>query len=202
MELSEEEKKKFMSMVADDMFRPNGEDFIKNISKISYVCIDFDETSSDKKEKHINELSFTYPYASGIYPVTISGDNTALDFIVSIINKSTTDMRIIYSSDTSLVYSSNDFDNANIEFSVTKYSERASWISLPMRSYCLYEHGAIICDEILKRLCTDADKKHDLLKEYVSHPESISKEIREKIKPIYDELPASEKLLLELDCDV
>ena len=77
------------------------------------------------------------------------------------------------------------------------------WISLSRRtSYPLHVPKAVVCDEILKQLCSDDNKKHALLTEYASHTESMSKEIRDKIKPIYDALPCGEKLLIELGCDV
>ena len=197
MDLSKEEKAKFMSMVDDDMHKANGKDFIEDHSKVSHAEILIDDES-----KELKALWYACNNDNGEYPITLNCDSGSFDFIVSIINKISPNMRIIYSSDTSVVYSSEHIDVKGVEFSVVAFAQRKSWISLPRRSYCLYEHGAVVCDEILEQLCSDDNKKHDLLKEYVSHPESMSKEMHDKIKPIYDTLPSGEKLLLELGCDI
>ena len=202
MDLSKEEKAKFMSMVDDDMFHSNGKSFIKNLSKISYVEIYFNKISIDGELKHVESLSYAYSNGKGIYPITLNSSSDSLDFIVSIINRISPNMRIIYLSDNCVVYSYDHIDANDLQFSVTAYEKRKAWISLPRYSYCLYDHGAVVCDDILEQLCSDDNKKHAILTEYASHPESMSKEIRDKIKPIYDALPCGEKLLLELGCDV
>ena len=198
MGLSEEEKAKFMSMVDDDdMYNANGKYFIEDRSKVSHAEILIDDES-----KELKTLWYACNNNNGEYPIALNCDSGSFDFIVSIINKISPNMRIIYSSDTSVVYSSEHIDVKGVEFSVVAFAKRKSWISLPRRSYCLYEHGAVVCDEILEQLCSDDNTKHDLLKAYVSHPEAFSKEMRDKIKPIYDVLPPGEKLLLELGEDI
>ena len=202
MGLSEEEKAKFMSMVDDDMFHSNGKSFIKNLSQISYVEIYFNKISIDGELKNVESLSYAYSNGKGIYPITLNSSSDSLDFIVSIINRISPNMRIIYSSDNCVVYSYDHIDTNDLQFSVTAYEKLKAWISLPRYSYCLYDHGAVVCDEILEQLCSDDNTKHDLLKAYVSHHEAFSKEMRDKIKPIYDTLPPGEKLLLELGEDI
>lgn len=197
MGLSEEEKAKFMSMVDDDMYKANVKYFIEDRSKVSHAEILIDDES-----KELKTLWYACNNNNGKYPIALNCDSGSFDFIVSIINKISPNMRIIYSSDTSVVYSSEHIDVKDVNFLVVAFAKRKSWISLPRRSYCLYEHGAVVCDEILEQLCSDDNKKYDLLKEYVSHPESMSKEMCYKIKPIYDVLPASDKLLLELGEDI
>ena len=204
MDLSKEEKEKFMSMVLNDNYKAIGKYLINNFSKISYVEIVF-KFSTDSKDKHVRYLSYAYNTDYGLHFMQLNCDydSDSFDFIVSIINKVSPNMRIIYSSYANVVYSCEHIDVKDIEFSVDIYSKRTSWISLSRRtSYPLDVPKAVVCDEILKQLCSDDNKKHALLTEYVSHPESMSKEIRDKIKPIYDALPCGEKLLIELGCDV
>ena len=205
MDLSKEEKEKFMSMVLDDNYKAIGKYLINNFSKISYVEIVFNKFSTDSKDKHVRYLSYAYNTDYGLHYMKLNcnTDSDSFDFIVSIVNKASHNMRIIYSSDTQVVYSSEHIDVKDIEFSVDTYAKRKTWITLSRRtSYRLHARDAVVCDEILEQLCSDDDKKHDLLKEYVSHPESFSKEMRDKIKPIYDALSCGEKLLLELGCDI
>ena len=214
MDLSKEEKEKFMSMVADDNYKAKdiGKYFINNLSKVSYVEIFVNKFSIDGEYKDVRCLMYAYKTGNGLYKndnglhymqLNCDYDSDSFDFIVSIINKVSPNMRIIYSSDTQVVYSSEHIDVKDIEFSVDIYSKRTSWISLSRRtSYPLHLPKAVVCDEILKQLCSDDNKKHALLTEYASHTESMSKEIRDKIKPIYDALPCGEKLLIELGCDV
>ena len=205
MDLSKEEKEKFMSMVLDDNYKAIGKYLINNFSKISYVEIVFNKFSTDSKDKHVRYLSYAYNTDYGLHYMKLNcnNDSDSFDFIVSIVNKASPNMRIIYSSDTQVVYSSEHIDVKDIEFSVDTYEKRKTWITLSRRtSYRLHARDAVVCDEILEQLCSDDDKKHDLLKEYVSHPESFSKEMRDKIKPIYDALSCGEKLLLELGCDI
>lgn len=205
MDLSKEEKEKFMSMVLNDNYKAIGKYLINNFSKISYVEIVFNKFSTDSKDKHVIYLSYAYNTDYGLHFMRLNCDydSDSFDFIVSIINKVSPNMRIIYSSYAKVVYSSEHIDVKDIEFSVDIYSKRTSWISLSRRtSYPLDVPKAVVCDEILKQLCSDDNKKHALLTEYASHTESMSKEIRDKIKPIYDALPCGEKLLIELGCDV
>ena len=198
MDLSKEEKAKFMSMVDDDMHKANGKYFIEDHSKVSHAEILIDDES-----KELKALWYACNNDNGEYPITLNCDSGSFDFIVSIINKISPNMRIIYSSDAKVVYSCEHIDVKDIEFSVDIYSKRTSWISLSRgTSYPLDVPKAVVCDEILEQLCSDDNKKHALLTEYASHPESMSKEIRDKIKPIYDALPCGEKLLIELGCDV
>ena len=207
MDLSKEEKEKFMSMVLNDNYKAIGKYLINNFSKISYVEIVFNKFSTASKDKHVRYLSYAYNTDYGLHYMQLNCDydSDSFDFIVSIINKVSPNMRIIYSSDTQVVYSSEHIDVKDIEFLVDTdiYSKRTSWISLSRRSsYSLHVPKAVVCDEILEQLCSDDNKKHAVLTEYASHPESMSKEIRDKIKPIYDALPCGEKLLIELGCDV
>lgn len=195
MELSEEEKKKFMSLIDKDIMYYNGKRFIRNLSNVVYVEIQFEED-------HIKYFKFAYANDDSFYPMSLSCNKSNLDFIISIIDKISPKMRIIYSSDVCIAYSSERFDNKNIWFSVAECSKHKAWISLLRHSYLLYDYNAIVCDDVLEQLCADEDKKHDFLKEYVSHPEAFSEKMRGKIKPLYDELSASEKLLLELGCDI
>ena len=209
MDLSKEEKEKFMSMVLNDNYKAIGKYLIDNFSKVSYVEIVFNKFSTDSKDKHVRYLSYAYNTDYGLHYMELNcnNDSDSFDFIVSIVNKISPNMRIIYSSDTRVVYSSEHIDVKDIEFSVDIYAKRTAWITLSRRTsyrlhaYRLHARGAVVCDEILEQLCSDDDKKHDLLKEYISHPESMSKEMCDKIKPIYDALPCGEKLLLELGCD-
>lgn len=213
MDLSKEEKEKFMSMVANDNYKAKdiGKYFINNLSKVSHVEIFFNKISIDGEDKHVRCLMYAYKTGNGLYKndnglhymqLNCNYDSDSFDFIVSIINKVSPNMRIIYSSYAKVVYSYEHIDVKDIEFSVDIYPKRTSWISLSRRtSYSLHVPNAVVCDEILEQLCSDDDKKHDLLKEYASHPESMSKEMCDKIKPIYDALPCGEKLLLELGCD-
>ena len=205
MDLSKEEKEKFMSMVLNDNYKAIGKYLINNFSKISYVEIVFNKFSTDSKDKHVRCLLYAYNTDYGLHfmQLNCNHDSDSFDFIVSIINKVSPNMRIIYSSYAKVVYSCEHIDVKDIEFSVDIYSKRTSWISLSRRtSYPLDVPKAVVCDEILKQLCSDDNKKHALLTEYASHTESMSKEIRDKIKPIYDALPCGEKLLIELGCDV
>lgn len=214
MDLSEEEKEKFMSMVVYDNYKAKdiGEYFINNLSKVSHVEILFNKSSIDSEYKHVGSLMYAYKTGNGLYKndnglhymqLNCDYDSDAFDFIVSIINKVSPNMRIIYSSYAKVVYSCEHIDVKDIEFSVDIYSNRTSWISLSRRTrYPLDVPNAVVCDEILEQLCSDDNKKHALLTEYASHTESMSKEIRDKIKPIYDALPCGEKLLIELGCDV
>ena len=205
MDLSKEEKEKFMSMVLNDNYKAIGKYLINNFSKISYVEIAFNKFSTDSKDKHVRYLLYAYNTDNGLrfMQLNCDYDSDSFDFIVSIINKVSPNMRIIYSSDTQVVYSSEHIDVKDIEFSVDIYAKRTTWITLSRRtSYRLHVPKAVVCDEILEQLCSDDNKKHALLTEYASHPESMSKEIRDKIKPIYDALPCGEKLLIELGCDV
>lgn len=204
MDLSKEEKEKFMSMVLNDNYKAIGKYLINNFSRISYVEIVFNKFSTDSKDKHVRYLSYAYNTDYGLHHMELNcnNDSDSFDFIVSIVNKVSPNMRIIYSSDTQVVYSSEHIDAKDIEFSVDIYAKRTTWITLSRRtSYRLHARNAVVCDEILEQLCSDDDKKHDLLKEYASHSESMSKEMCDKIKPIYDALPCGEKLLLELGCD-
>ena len=205
MDLSKEEKEKFMPMVLNDNYKAMGKYLINNFSKISYVEIVFNKFSTDSKDKHVRYLSYAYNTDYGLHHMELNCnyDSDSFDFIVSIINKVSPNMRIIYSSDTQVVYSSEHIDVKDIEFSVEIYAKRMTWITLSRRtSYRLHVPNAVVCDEILEQLCSDDNKKHAILTEYASHPESMSKEIRDKIKPIYDALPCGEKLLIELGCDV
>ena len=207
MDLSKEEKEKFMSMVADDNYKAKdiGKYFINNLSKVSYVEIYVNKFSIDGEYKDVRCLMYAYKNDNGLHFMQLNCDydSDSFDFIVSIINKVSPNMRIIYSSYAKVVYSCEHIDVKDIEFSVDIYSKRTSWISLSRRiSYPLHVPKAVVCDEILKQLCSDDNKKHALLTEYASHTESMSKEIRDKIKPIYDALPCGEKLLIELGCDV
>ena len=207
MDLSKEEKEKFMSMVADDNYKAKdiGKYFINNLSKVSYVEIYVNKFSIDGEYKDVRCLMYAYKNGNGLHFMQLNCDydSDSFDFIVSIINKVSPNMRIIYSSYAKVVYSCEHIDVKDIEFSVDIYSKRTSWISLSRRiSYPLHVPKAVVCDEILKQLCSDDNKKHALLTEYASHTESMSKEIRDKIKPIYDALPCGEKLLIELGCDV
>ena len=205
MDLSKEEKEKFMSMVLNDNYKAIGKYLINNFSKISYVEIVFNKFSTDSKDKHVRYLLYAYNTDNGLHFMQLNCDydSDSFDFIVSIINKVSPNMRIIYSSYAKVVYSCEHIDVKDIEFSVDIYSKRTSWISLSRRtSYPLDVPKAVVCDEILKQLCSDDNKKHALLTEYASHTEPMSKEIRDKIKPIYDALPCGEKLLIELGCDV
>ena len=205
MDLSKEEKEKFMSMVLNDNYKAVGKYLINNFSKISYVEIVFNKFSTDSKDKHVRYLSYAYNTDYGLHHMELNCnyDSDSFDFIVSIINKISPNMRIIYSSDAKVVYSCEHIDVKDIEFSVDIYAKRTTWITLSRRtSYRLHARNAVVCDEILEQLCSDDNKKHALLTEYASHPESMSKEIRDKIKPIYDALPCGEKLLIELGCDV
>ena len=212
MDLSKEEKEKFMSMVLNDNYKAIGKYLINNFSKISYVEIVFNKFSTDSEYKDARCLMYAYKTGNGLYKndnglhymqLNCNHDSDSFDFIVSIINKVSPNMRIIYSSDTQVVYSSEHIDVKDIEFSVEIYAKRTTWITLSRRtSYRLHARNAVVCDEILEQLCSDDNKKHALLEEYVSHTDSMSKEIRDKIKPIYDALPCGEKLLIELGCDV
>ena len=216
MDLSKEEKEKFMSMVVDDNYKAKdiGKHFINNLSKVSYVEIFVDKFLIDGEYKHVRCLTYAYKTGNGLHKndnglhynyMQLNCDyySNSFDFIVSIINKVSPNMRIIYSSYAKVVYSCEHIDVKDIEFSVDIYPERTSWISLSRRTrYPLHVPNAVVCDEILEQLCSDDNKKHAVLTEYVSHPESMSKEIRDKIKPIYDALSCGEKLLLELGCDV
>ena len=205
MDLSKEEKEKFMSMVLNDNYKAIGKYFINNLSKVSYVEIYVNKFSIDGEYKDVRCLMYAYKNDNGLHFMQLNCDydSDSFDFIVSIINKVSPNMRIIYSSYAKVVYSCEHIDVKDIEFSVDIYSKRTSWISLSRRtSYPLHVPKAVVCDEILKQLCSDDNKKHALLTEYASHTESMSKEIRDKIKPIYDALPCGEKLLIELGCDV
>ena len=214
MDLSKEEKEKFMSMVVDDNYKAKdiGKYFINNLSKVSYVEIFVDKFLIDGEYKYVRCLTYAYKTDNGLHKndnglhfmqLNCDYDSDSFDFIVSIVNKVSPNMRIIYSSYAKVVYSCEHIDVKDIKFSVDTYSKRTSWISLSRRDgYPLNAPNAVVCDEILEQLCYDDNKKHAILTEYASHPESMSKEIRDKIKPIYDALPCGEKLLLELGCDV
>ena len=214
MDLSKEEKEKFMSMVVDDNYKAKdiGKYFINNLSKVSHVEIFFNKISIDDEDKHVRCLMYAYKTGNGLHKndnglhymqLNCNYDSDSFDFIVSIINKVSPNMRIIYSSYAKVVYSCEHIDAKDIEFSVDIYSKHMSWISLSRRTrYPLHVPNAVVCDEILEQLCSNDNKKHAILTEYASHTESMSKEIRDKIKPIYDALPCGEKLLLELGCDV
>lgn len=214
MDLSKEEKEKFMSMVVDDNYKAKdiGKYFINNLSKVSYVEIFVDKFLIDGEYKYVRCLTYAYKTGNGLHKndnrlhfmqLNCDYDSDSFDFIVSLINKVSPNMRIIYSSYAKVVYSCEHIDVKDIEFSVDTYSKRTSWISHSRRDgYPLDAPNAVVCDEILEQLCYDDNKKHAILTEYVLHPESMSKEMRDKIKPIYDALPCGEKLLLELGCDV
>lgn len=196
MSLSEEEKEKFMSMIDKDTLYYNGKRFIKNLSNVVYAEISLDED-------RIKYFRFAYAKDTNLYPISVSCDKSNLDFIVSIINKASPNMRIVYSSDIYIVYSSERLENKSVKTLVFDWgNHHKAWLCFMNRSYPLFDYNAILCDDTLEQLCVNADNKHVLLKEYLSHPEAFSKEMRDKIKLIYDELSASEKLLLELGCDV
>ena len=195
MDLSEEEKTKFMSLVAKNTTHSNVERFFKTFSDVSYVCVSIDE-----KRKAIACLSFAYNswFNTGSYIISLSCGVDALPFILSIINKISHKMRMIYSNDTYIVYSSDRIKNADII--VARYTDNIyeAWLITPGYNYSLSAPNADICDEFLEYICSDDDNKHKLLREYALRPEIFSKEIRNKIKLIYNSLSDSDKLLLEL----
>ena len=195
MGLSEEDKTKFMSLVVKNTAHSNAERFFKTFSDVSYVCISIDE-----KRKAIACLSFAYDSCinNGNYIISLSCGVDSLPFILSIINKISPKMRIIYSSDTSAVYSSDRIKNADI--AVAGYADNIyeAWLITPVYDYPLNSPNSDICDEFLECVCSYDDKKYKLLREYASRPEIFSKKIRDKIKLIYNSLSDSDKLLLEL----
>ena len=125
MDLSKEEKEKFMSMVADDNYKAKGigKYFINNLSKVSYVEIYVNKFSIDGEYKDVRCLMYAYKNDNGLHFMQLNCDydSDSFDFIVSIINKVSPNMRIIYSSYAKVVYSCEHIDVKDIEFSVDIY---------------------------------------------------------------------------------
>ena len=195
MDLSEEEKTKFMLLVAKNTTHSNVERFFKTFSDVSYVCISIDE-----KRKAIACLSFAYNswFDTGSYIISLSCGVDALPFILSIINKISPKMRMIYSNDTYIVYSSDRIKCADIVAAGYAGNIYDAWLITPGYNYLLNAPNADICDEFLECICSDDDNKNELLRKYALRPEIFSKKIRDKIKLIYNSLSDSDKLLLEL----
>lgn len=195
MNLSEEDKTKFMSLVVKSTTHSNVERFFKTFSEVSYVCVSIDE-----KRKAIPCLSFAYDSCinNGNYIISLSCGVDALPFILSIINKISPKMRMIYSNDTYIVYSSDHIKTADIVVAGYAGNIYEAWLITPGYDYPLNALNSDICDEFLECICSDNDKKHELLREYALRPEIFSKKIRDKIKLIYNSLSDSDKLLLEL----
>lgn len=195
MNLSEEEKKKFMSMVALETYA-EGKKFIEDLSGILYVDINFSEDHKSVKSIYVA------PLVGRDFSIILSYDNNGFDFIASIIDKISPKIELVYSNNEYVSYSLVDPEDVSIECTSNYNGVYKAWLNLSGGTYCLSDRGCTICNNVLEALCTDDENKHDLFKIYVLHPESMSKKICDMIKPFYDELPASDKLLLELGEDI
>ena len=198
MNLSEEEKKKFMSMVPiESHFQ--GKMFIEDLSNIRSVEIHFNED-----HKSIGDIFYLRAGRRTIENLRciLFCNNNDSDFISSIIDRISPKIEITYSSDVCISYNLLRPEEVDVGCYKDYTGVYKTLLRVSDSIFDLSYHGSIISNRILEALCANDDKKRKLLIAYVSHPESMSTEILDMIKPIYDALPCGEKLLLELGCDV
>lgn len=199
MNLSEEEKKKFMSMVPIESYF-QGKMFTEDLSNIRSVEIHFNE--DHKSIKDIFYLRAGRRTIENLRCILLSCNNNDFDFISSIIDKISPKIEITYSSDECISYNLLRPEEVDVECYKHYTGVYKTSLRVSDAVFDLGYHGSIISNKILEALCANDDEKRKLLTAYVSHPETMSTEILDMIKPIYNALPCGEKLLLELGCDV
>lgn len=209
MNVTDEETERFLNFV-DPGYRSDMIEILSN-TRVPIICVQMRVEGSGADYRYGNYIA-----AIGEDPVldfkVIGLDQTFApfkkddaEFIVSYISRSFDNFKLIFSSSMTSVFSKNISD-MSVAIGRRFYDDALTADLLSHNIFAvsldLSENNADVSDETWDIILSDHANANRMMSEYVSGTYSASDNIKKRIQALYESLPDSDKLLLELGEDL